>query len=94
MLIDFAAFPPTVTLILTDTLLFAVTVIIAEPDFNALTLPVWLTETILGLLDIQVSIVIDLLLVTGTTPSVADEPFFKYTFDCDTAMFISFFIGV
>jgi len=94
MLIDVASLPPTDTAIRVNTPLSAVTVIMAEPVFIALTLPFWVTETILGLLDTQVSCALALLPVTGTTPSVAEEPFFRYTVDCATAKLITFAVGV
>ena len=94
MLIDVAAFPPTVISIFTNLPLSAVAVTITEPAFNAFTLPVWVTETVLGSLDTQVSFAFELSLVTGATPNVADEPFLRYTLDCDTATFVTFTIGV
>ena len=94
MLIDVAALPPTNTAIRVNTPLSAVAVIITEPVFIALTLPFWVTETIFGLLDTHVSSALELSSVTGTTPSVADTPFFKYTAVCETAMLITSAVGV
>jgi len=94
MLIDVASLPPTNTDTRVNTPLSAVTVIMAEPVFFALTLPFWVTVIVFGLLDTQVSFAFALLLVIGTTPSVADEPFFRYTVDCDTAKLITFAVGV
>jgi len=77
MLIDVTELPPTITLILANIPLSAVAVIIAEPSLNALTQPVGVTVTVFGSLDTQVSFALELLAVTGTTPSMAYVPFFR-----------------